>query len=206
MVPIVLSKVLSCKECQAVLKETEAVHDFPLPDTYNIASLKVAGLYNNIEDEDKADEIFARIRKCIPPDIIPGWSAIGVNENFRILKYLAGEDFPIHVDPDYSRPFGHPQYGNVSFLTLIVYLNDNFTGGDTVFYTTGPDLAKPINSVSVKQPSTDSHNKSEYFRICPTAGTAVLFKHSIYHCGEKVLSGVKYTLRTDLMFTSTNGS
>lgn len=63
--------------------------------------------------------------------------------------------------------------GRVSILTFMVYLNDNFTGGSTDF-------------------SWDS--------VRPRAGMALVFPHRLRHQGAPVTSGLKYVLRSDVMF------
>lgn len=60
-----------------------------------------------------------------------------------------------------------------SSYTFLIYLNDDIEGGETKF------------------PS---------FYIKPTAGKALVFYHDIAHSGEKVKEGVKYVLRTDVMY------
>jgi hypothetical protein len=60
-----------------------------------------------------------------------------------------------------------------SRLTLLVYLNDAFGGGSTGFVR---------------------------FPIRPELGMALLFRHELEHAGEAVTSGVKYLLRTDVMY------
>ena len=74
-------------------------------------------------------------------------------------------------------------------LTLNCYLNDVAAGGATRFYQdakTRPQL--PVEVLSV----------------APVAGRAVLFRQppeaNILHDGEKLLAGVKYLLRTDVMY------
>jgi len=56
---------------------------------------------------------------------------------------------------------------------LIVYLNNDFQGGETVFSQLG-------------------------IKITPQMGTAIMFNHSILHEGAKVLQGIKYIVRTDV--------
>lgn len=203
MQPIAIPGVFTVEECQTLLKETEiAPDDGSFVDQYNVLTNKVSGLYNTIEDQEQADVLFTRILQHIPHDIVPGWRPSGVNESLRMLKYTAGELFPLHVDPDYSRPYGHPQYGDVSFLTLIVYLNDEFTGGNTVFYGGVADGAKDRSTyTSYKIEAAKDNHGPESHRIVPKAGTAVIFMHDAYHMGEIVTSGTKYTLRTDVVFT-----
>lgn len=63
--------------------------------------------------------------------------------------------------------------GDFSRFTLLVYLNEDFEGGHTRF--------------------TRTH-------IAPSTGRALLFLHRIEHAGEAVTDGVKFVLRTDVMF------
>jgi prolyl 4-hydroxylase len=62
-----------------------------------------------------------------------------------------------------------------SLLTLVFYLNDDFEGGDTDF----PELSR---------------------RIVPKTGSALLFQHRILHEASAVTRGVKYVLRTDILY------
>jgi len=39
-------------------------------------------------------------------------------------------------------------------------------------------------------------------RFQPTGGSVLIFDHYIYHAGERVRSGVKYAIRTDVMYTN----
>ena len=55
----------------------------------------------------------------------------------------------------------------------MIYLNDDFEGGETTF---------------------------EQFTVQPKKGTALIFHHPIKHAGEQIRSGVKYALRTDVMY------
>jgi hypothetical protein len=60
-----------------------------------------------------------------------------------------------------------------SAYTLIIYLNENIIGGETDFFD---------------------------FKLQPKQGNALLFKHEIRHAGLPVTEGVKYVLRTDVMY------
>ena len=59
----------------------------------------------------------------------------------------------------------------------MIYLNDNFKGGETKFN----DLV-----------------------IAPKKGSALLFYHYLEHEGAEVIEGIKYVLRTDIMFRLKN--
>lgn len=61
-----------------------------------------------------------------------------------------------------------------SHLTLLIYLSEGFEGGETSF-------------VSGQ-------------KVVPRIGMALAFEHAILHKGEPVTNGVKYVLRTDVMY------
>jgi predicted 2-oxoglutarate/Fe(II)-dependent dioxygenase YbiX len=65
--------------------------------------------------------------------------------------------------------------GLTSKLSFLVYLNHAFTGGRTDF---------------------------REFVIQPVVGTALLFVHDTWHEGEKVVSGTKYVLRSDVLYAA----
>lgn len=70
--------------------------------------------------------------------------------------------------------------------TVMVYLNDCscYQDGDTVFYSTDDE------GVPTKEAA----------RVRGVKGTALVFKHDLWHAGLALSSGTKYILRTDLMF------
>lgn len=94
--------------------------------------------------------------------------AIGLNELFRFYRYEPGQYFKKHIDGSYIR-----ENGEASYFTFMIYLNDDFEGGETTF---------------------------EQFTVQPKKGTALIFHHPIKHAGEQIRSGVKYALRTDVMY------
>ena len=65
--------------------------------------------------------------------------------------------------------------GEQSMLTFMLYLNGGFEGGETSFQS----------GVSIK----------------PEAGMILVFRHALYHEGAAVISGRKYVLRSDVMFS-----
>ena len=60
-----------------------------------------------------------------------------------------------------------------SKLSFIIYLNESFKGGQTDF---------------------------RQFEISPKTGRAIAFDHDLLHEGKSVLSGIKYAVRTDIMY------
>ncbi|MBI1184485.1 oxidoreductase, 2OG-Fe(II) oxygenase [bacterium] len=94
--------------------------------------------------------------------------AVGLNELFRFYKYEPNQEFKRHRDQSYIR-----SEFESSFYTLIIYLNDGFIGGETIF-----------NGLKIK----------------PKKGNCLIFFHDLEHEGAKLISGIKYVLRTDIMY------
>mmetsp|Transcript_9460 Transcript_9460/g.15202 ORF Transcript_9460/g.15202 Transcript_9460/m.15202 type:complete len:247 (+) Transcript_9460:128-868(+) len=111
------------------------------------------------------------------------WEPTGLNNVIRFVRYSPGDFFFPHHDGcvTWSK---HEQ----SILTMMVYLNDDFEGGETRFFQEtqrhyeSPDLSKLIYSYK------------------PRAGDAMLFYSQQTHDGAELLSGAKYILRTEVMF------
>ncbi|WP_299107495.1 2OG-Fe(II) oxygenase [uncultured Tenacibaculum sp.] len=61
-----------------------------------------------------------------------------------------------------------------SLFSFLIYLNDDFDGGETEF--------------------------RKLFTVTPQKGTALVFRHRLKHEGKEIISGVKYVLRTDIMY------
>ena len=94
-----------------------------------------------------------------------------------------------HQDIQYTRgPEFGPKAGQASYITVQLYLNDKFKGGATRFLCG-----------SVKKPSN-----SRYYDVKPKVGSVLIFDHDILHEGSEVKNGTKYSVRTDIMYTSTD--
>jgi prolyl 4-hydroxylase len=63
--------------------------------------------------------------------------------------------------------------GERSFLTFMVYLNEGYTGGETKF---------------------------DHCSVTGETGMALVFEHGLIHQGAEVTDGVKYVLRSDIMY------
>ena len=116
---------------------------------------------------DWAAEFWAKLRLHCPAEIA-GWKAKGLNEQFRFYKYELYQRFKKHRDGRFRR-----NEEEESKITFMVYLNDDFEGGETAF---------------------------EGFSIKPQKGMALCFIHEEKHEGCPVVSGVKYVLRSDVMY------
>lgn len=104
------------------------------------------------------------------------WRPYGIDECFRFNKYTKDNFFKRHVDAVYCES-NHEK----SILSVLVYLNDDFKGGNTKIWKDF-DSTKPLHFIKSK------------------AGSALIFTHDLIHEGAKVEDKIKYVVRIDIMF------
>ena len=165
--------VLSAAECDALIARIEREGPAAAPISTAAGFVMNTGVRNNdrvmIDDAALATRVFERVRPTLPA-IIRDRVAVGANERLRCYRYRQGQRFKPHFDGSFRR-----SEDEESELTLMVYLNDGFSGGQTAF----PDLEQVI---------------------VPRRGMALLFFHMLLHEGCEVTGGVKYALRSDVMY------
>lgn len=168
-------EVLIASECEGLVGKVEEAGFDPAPITTSEGFVMRPDIRNNtrvmFDDVDLAAELFGRIRGAVPGQLF-GRLAVGVNERFRCYRYEPGQRFAPHYDGAFRRSATER-----SELTFMVYLNDDFAGGQTAFH----DF-----DVTVR----------------PEAGMALVFQHQLLHEGCVVTSGVKYVLRSDVMYAA----
>ena len=112
------------------------------------------------------------------------WRPASVHQPLRICRYKPGGFFlPHHDEPVVVS--GRER----SLRTLMVYLNDDYEGGATNFYSSRQKLYCPGD------PTLRIHS----FR--PQTGDALIFFGAITHDGGPLLKGHKYILRSEIMYT-----
>jgi prolyl 4-hydroxylase len=117
-----------------------------------------------------AEELFSRLRPHLP-EHLGMLRLVGLNERLRMYRYRAGQRFEPHMDHWYR-----PSENRITLHTVLVYLNDDFEGGETRFH-------EQIEQV-----------------ITPNRGLAVIFQHKIRHEGCPVRRGIKYAMRSDVIY------
>ncbi len=133
-----------------------------------------------VDSPDQAAEIWGRVKDYVPRVWNHRgalWAVVGLNERLRYLRYNPEDYFAPHFDCCYAR-----ENGERSFITLMLYLNEGFDGGDTTFI------------------DVDTNDTDTAIGITPRTGSVLVFQHDIYHSGAKVTAGLKYAMRTDVMF------
>ena len=126
------------------------------------------------DDQKLADQLFLKIKDYLPNKIKK--IADGMNSHIRLSMYDPGQFFGIHKD---GINFDQNNKQRMSYATLNIFLNDNFRGGETTFY--------------------EKDKKKIKFVCKPQTGSGSFFYSQQFHEGNKLISGNKYLLRTDLM-------
>ena len=108
-------------------------------------------------------------------NILTRYFFLRVNERLSFLRYGKGNFFRAHTDGQPNLPDGRK-----ARVTIQIYLGDDgVEGGATRILSTN----------------------TKYFDVEPKKGRVLIFQQrGIYHSGEEVTKGVKYTLRTDFLF------
>ena len=134
-----------------------------------------------------------------------------INPRWRCFRYQQEGEYRPHLDGSWPYSYLHPETGEYvcpsnnnnnnkqgnsaedapvvndmikSYLTCLIYLNDDFEGGETRFYL-------PSGCARGLVPKTGS------IAIFPQGNTA-----SLIHEGTKVTQGTKYVVRTDVLYAT----
>lgn len=161
----------TAQECKDFIAKSESIGYEPATVDTEKGQRVVETVRNNnrvlYKDVDLADTLWERLKPSVPA-AIGNSKAIGLNELFRFYKYQPGQEFKKHRDQSYIR-----NDIEASYFTFMIYLNDNYEGGETTF---------------------------NHLTVAPRQGMALLFFHEFEHEGSAVKQGIKYVLRTDIMY------
>jgi hypothetical protein len=168
-----LDDVLTAAECASLIDRIETLGPSAAPITTSAGFVMRPDIRNNervmFDDVTLAKDLFDRVASHVPSRLC-NMQPVGANERFRCYRYSPGQRFAPHYDGAFER-----NDTERSLLTLIVYLNEGFEGGETGF------LDFDVTAV-------------------PRTGSALLFQHYMLHEGVSVRSGTKYVLRSDVMY------
>ncbi|RUS19261.1 hypothetical protein BC937DRAFT_87760 [Endogone sp. FLAS-F59071] len=176
---MILENVCTPEECQRLIDLSEA-------QNYTPALLNIGGgretLATDVRNNDRyirddpelAELLWRRLKYFIPATFAnDSMDVVGLNERLRFLRYDPGQKFEAHMDGTYYRPGGQ----EMSCVTIQLYLNEGFKGGETTFLGSGRDFA-----------------------VVPKTGMVLIFEHALLHEGSAVTEGRKYAIRTDVMY------
>lgn len=166
-----IDNFLTEKECEELIFISEQKGYEEATVSLSSGAKMMKGIRNNYrlihKDINLADKYWNKLNGFYPKKIEDN-TAIGLNEQFRFYKYESNQRFKRHIDGRFKR-----NEFEESRITFMIYLNDDFTGGETKF-----------NDVT----------------IIPKTGTALCFIHEQKHEGVSINDGEKYVLRSDIMY------
>lgn len=212
----VMSGILSPDECRQVIRVAEGIGYSP--DTV----LGIDGIVL-LADDSLMSPIYERVRPLLPQYFFAPKSdstqskfkLCGINCRWRLFRYFAGAVYRPHIDGawpgsgmDASGQFSDDVFGDRhSRLTFLVYLNDDFEGGGTTFFQ--PRMSPPEEAQG-EAPDSDGCKYRvlvDAWGVRPQQGSVLCFPHgdfveSLVHEGSAVTRGVKYVIRTDVLYST----
>lgn len=173
-----LDDVLSAEECEEwiALSEVQGYEPALIKDEHGNQVLDVEVRKTNrcmLLSPEKTQVLFHRLQYKL--DFYDGLKPKELNPLLRFLRYESGDYFRPHRDLCHLDETTRFESG----LTIQLYLNDGFEGGETVFM--------------------DDDNAWKHAYV-PKKGSALIFDQELLHCGNEVTKGKKYCVRTDVMF------
>jgi len=136
-----------------------------------------------------------RVRSHLPNSMGGSSCLHSINPRWQFFCYRAHCVYQPHIDGSWPASKINEE-GNYecdesgatkSFLTFLIYLNDDFEGGETRFYLPTPN-GLVARGVVPKQGAV---------LIFPQGNTA-----SLIHEGSAITTGTKYVIRTDVLYRS----
>lgn len=186
-----IENFLSEEECQnlIIFSETKSYQEATV--SLKTGAKMMKNIRNNdrliYEDKKLAQAYWKKLKEFCPVfinEIVEEepqtYQAIELNSLFRFYKYESNQRFKKHIDGRVRLEKEGQNYE--SRITFLIYLNEDFEGGQTVF-----DYKNEKNEI-------------EKIEIQPKTGTALCFVHEIKHEGKPVPTGTKYVLRSDIMY------
>jgi hypothetical protein len=212
----VLANVLTSEECRQLRQAATCLGFRPDHPT---ALSKPTGI-DSCEwfvDSSIGAELFQRVQPHLPAT--PAISSLAsktkrtvsvapprlhsINNRWRCFRYDSHCVYRPHLDGSWPES-GMDEEGNYtcdttgqtkSYWTFLIYLNDNFEGGETRFYLpNNATMGGGGDSVMVAR------------GVVPKEGSVLIFPQgnsaSLIHEGSAVSRGVKYVIRSDVLYTT----
>ncbi|KAG0646495.1 hypothetical protein D0Z07_7584 [Hyphodiscus hymeniophilus] len=200
-----LKDVLSPNECTQIIAAGETIGftpDAPIRGEGEESSVLAHNFYW-IVDTAFCAKLWSRVKEFVPA-AVGGKKVRGLNRRFRVYRYVPGAEYRAHIDgawppsaidltnDTYIYDSSPPEAKQSSLFTFLIYLNDEFEGGETTFFL----------------PSAREGTMNAY-PVKPIQGSVAMFPHgetegSLLHEGTGVRKGInpsaKYVIRTDVLY------
>lgn len=128
---------------------------------------------------DISSLMYSRIKQYLPYEYIDRqnikWNYLECPKYIMYAKIKTGEHFGLHMDTGCEHDTIKNKY---SKYTILTYLNNDFLGGNTIFY---------------------NDNFIKTCEIKPLRNRTLIFDIDLYHQGSEVLNGNKYWIGSELV-------
>lgn len=187
-----LRDLMTPRECKRLIAAAEAIGFTHAglaigDDTYRVNLAVRNNLRVVIDAPELAAALWPRMRGQVDAHH-EGDAVRGLNSRFRVYRYEPGQRFSPHVDVRTALPQGETR------ASVVIYLNDGCEGGETRFFE-----QKDRSSRRGEGRGRKFDNRVR-FALRPELGGAVVFDHLLLHEGSEVRAGVKYAVRSDLIY------
>eukprot|EP01113_Clastostelium_recurvatum_P032326 TRINITY_DN4139_c0_g1_i2.p1 TRINITY_DN4139_c0_g1~~TRINITY_DN4139_c0_g1_i2.p1 ORF type:complete len:540 (+),score=116.92 TRINITY_DN4139_c0_g1_i2:92-1711(+) len=204
----IMTDVLSRTQCKQILAAAEQVGFTPDAPVAGAAGEQTSILAHNLfwlADHDILTNIMERCSPHLPLEV-NGGALAGLNARWRVYRYVPGAVYRPHIDGAWPGSGLHAETGAYEYdlykdrrskLTFLIYLNEEFEGGATTFFTPAAAEGK-MNSWPVR----------------PRTGCVVCFPHgeakgALLHEGSAIMpstttGSTKYIIRTDVLYMTHN--
>ncbi|KAI8098160.1 uncharacterized protein B0P05DRAFT_501584 [Gilbertella persicaria] len=182
----VINKFFTEKECQSVIAFFET--NLPPKESLGGKPKKGYAFRNNdrqaLEDPKIAQLLWQGMEQIVLDSPMAQWNRTpkGLNSNIRVYRYRKGHSFASHYDESVQ----DKTTGLWTDWTLLIYLNEDMEGGETVFY----------------RESSPNNRKPDPIVIKPKKGMALFHRHGTHcllHEAMEVVNGNKWVLRSDVL-------
>lgn len=201
---LLLQNVFPAETCRAIVAAAETIGFTPDQAAAGSATALASILAHNfywMADTSFSAALFSRVAPFLPATV-SGFPLRSINRRYRCYRYVPGAIYRPHVDGAWP-PSGITEKGEYVYdaeagrqysrFTFLVYLNDEFEGGETTFFVARRE-GEGLEARAVR----------------PRMGAVLVFPHgdaegSLVHEGSPVVSGCKYIIRTDVVYDVPQG-
>ena len=199
---LIMNNFLPVEDCQYQIKRCETLGFVEINEAGNSVFAKRQHGRVSLIDPEFAASLFQRLRPLIPA-VIDNLPATNCSSNIRFYRYSRGQCFGCHIDESNMDPSG-----GTTKLTVLVYLSGGtkktskliatrpLVGGETLFY----------NDVVPKRKGRRNEPPQVIASVTPECGRLLLHTHGdqcLTHEASPVIEGIKYVLRTDVIYGPT---
>ena len=199
-----LLNVLSSDECSRFIQLTESLGFLEDAAVSLPRSVRHNCNVTWVVDEETDGIVWSRCKHLLTGDtgLFNGKQPLGLNARFRFYRYEKGDYFKPHTDGSWpgSRVKNKQLIQNAypdrwSQMSALVFLSEGYEGGSTQFWVNREDSSLPVRDMF----------QTKIVNVTTPAGGVLCFPHGnnplhCLHSSEEIVSGVKYIIRTDMLF------